>query len=114
MPNNFLTFSVNLHKKCAFYYGLSVQYARTNYINGARLDMKEEDFERYIRIASVLTWNCQRFKLLPACPEVSRTELVAAVWRDLYSQTRFTEVTHLNCVHNRRTNHASNLKYSLL
>ena len=50
MPNNFLTFSVNLHRKYAFYYGLSVQYARTNHINGARSNMKEEDFERYIRI----------------------------------------------------------------
>jgi hypothetical protein len=35
MPNNFLTFSVNLHKNYAFYYGLSVQYARTNYLTSS-------------------------------------------------------------------------------
>jgi hypothetical protein len=50
-----LTFFDDPHKKYAFYYGLSVQYARTNHINGTRSNMKKEDFERYMRIANVLT-----------------------------------------------------------
>jgi hypothetical protein len=50
-----LTFFDNPHQKYAFYYGLAVQYARTNHINGARSNIKKEDFDRYIRIANVLT-----------------------------------------------------------
>jgi hypothetical protein len=50
-----LTFFDDPNKKYGFYYGLSVQYARTNHINGARSNMKQEDFERYMRIANVLT-----------------------------------------------------------
>ena len=50
-----LTFLGDPDKRFAFYYGLSVQYARTNHIGGARSVMKGSDFERYLRIANVLT-----------------------------------------------------------
>jgi hypothetical protein len=50
-----LIFFGDPQKKYAFYYGLSVQYARTNHIRGARSNMNEEDFERYMRVANVLT-----------------------------------------------------------
>ena len=45
-------------KKYAFYYGLSVQYARTNHIKGSRLLMKKEDFKRYTRIANTTERFC--------------------------------------------------------
>lgn len=41
-------------KRHAFYYGLSVQYARTNHVKGARLNMKEQAYKLYSRIANVL------------------------------------------------------------
>lgn len=50
-----LNFFDEPQQKYAFYYGLSVQYARTNHIGGASSNMKKEDFERYMRIANVLT-----------------------------------------------------------
>ncbi len=50
-----LTFFDDPHQKYAFYYSLSVQYARTNHVGGASSNMKKEDFERYMRIANVLT-----------------------------------------------------------
>jgi hypothetical protein len=50
-----LTFLGDPEKRFAFYYGLSVQYARTNHIGGARSSIKELHFERYMRIANVLT-----------------------------------------------------------
>lgn len=50
-----LTFLNDPHQKYAFYYGLSVQYARTHHIGGASTNMKKEDFEHYMRIANVLT-----------------------------------------------------------
>jgi hypothetical protein len=50
-----LTFFDDPQMKFSFYYGLSVQYARTNHINGARSNMKEADFKRYVHIANVLT-----------------------------------------------------------
>jgi hypothetical protein len=50
-----LTFFDDPEKRFAFYYGLSVQYARTNHIGGARSSMKDLHFERYMRVANVLT-----------------------------------------------------------
>jgi hypothetical protein len=50
-----LAFFDDIDKRHAFYFGLSVQYARTNHIKGSRLNMKEQAFERYMRIANVLT-----------------------------------------------------------
>lgn len=50
-----LTFLDDPEKRFAFYYGLSVQYARTNHISGARSNMEQLHFDRYIRIANVLT-----------------------------------------------------------
>ena len=49
-----LAFFEDNHTKCAFYFGLSVQCARTNHIKGSRLLMKGQDFERYMRVANLL------------------------------------------------------------
>lgn len=50
-----LSFLDDQQTRFAFYYGLSVQYARTNHIKGSRIVMKQEDLERYKRIANLLT-----------------------------------------------------------
>ena len=50
-----LTFFDDPQKRYAFYFGLSVQYVRTNHIDGARSNIKDANFERYMRIANVLT-----------------------------------------------------------
>lgn len=50
-----LTFLEDNDNKYAFYFGLSVQYNRTNHIKGSRIEMKEKDFERYMRVANLLT-----------------------------------------------------------
>lgn len=50
-----LTFLQEQEKRYAFYYGLSVQYARTNHVKGTSLNMKKPAYELYTRIANVLT-----------------------------------------------------------
>jgi hypothetical protein len=50
-----LTFLQEQEKRHAFYYGLSVQYARTNHVKGTRQNMKKPAYELYTRIANVLT-----------------------------------------------------------
>jgi hypothetical protein len=50
-----LSFLQEQEGRHAFYYGLSVQYARTNHVKGTRLRMKEQAYELYSRIANVLT-----------------------------------------------------------
>lgn len=50
-----LEFLTEQEKRYQFYYGLSVQYARTNQVKGNRPWLKEQDFERYTRISNLLT-----------------------------------------------------------
>jgi hypothetical protein len=55
MKEGDLTFLEDQQKRNDFYFGLSVQYARTNHVRRGRLSMKEENYERYLRIANILT-----------------------------------------------------------
>ena len=50
-----LSFFQDPAKKHAFYFGLAVQYNRTNHLKGTSTEMNEHAFERYLRIANVLT-----------------------------------------------------------
>jgi len=55
MKEGDLTFLDDQEKRHAFYFGLSVQYSRTNHVKRGRLSMKKENYERYLRIANILT-----------------------------------------------------------
>jgi hypothetical protein len=50
-----LNFAGEPEKRFAFYFGLSVQYSRTNHIKACREQMSEEKFEYYLRLANLIT-----------------------------------------------------------
>jgi hypothetical protein len=55
MKEGDLTFLNDEEKRHAFYFGLSVQYSRTNHIKRSRELMNDEKYERYMRLANILT-----------------------------------------------------------
>lgn len=55
MKEGDLAFLTDQQKRHDFHFGLSVQYSRTNHVKRSHLSMKKENYERYLRIANILT-----------------------------------------------------------